>query len=241
MSTVICIDAGHGGEMNGEVHVYKEKAQLEKTYNLEISQLIELEFRKYENVEIIQTHREDVNLNVKKRIQYAVKNNADYIISLHSNFLADEDKKVTGSMVIVPGTHYQPPKSKVKNIYNVTNSMGHSIIKKLKETGFPIADVDNGVIRRVYKHKKGEKNNAVYYDDGSAADLNQTMRQGIMAGIPTIVIKHSYMSTEEEFDKYLSTWKNLQDLAKADVQGIAEALNLKEKPERTKPNVLSYV
>lgn len=238
---IICIDPGHGGDINGEAHVFSGKPTYEKTFNLEIAQLIETELRNYENVEIVLTRREDVDFSTKERIQYAIDHRADYLISLHANALSDPDKKITGSMVIVAGTHYQPENARV-NICDITNKMGLSITSKLNNLGVPIAkEAKNGIIRRVYQHKKGEKNKASYYDDGSAADLYATMRLGIQAGIPTIIIKHSYMSTEEDCQKYLSTWKDLENLAKADAEGIVEALHLKKKDPRTAPNVLSYI
>ena len=238
---IICIDPGHGGDLNGEAHVFSGKSTYEKTFNLDIAQLIETELRNYENVETVLTRREDVDFSTKQRVQYAIDHHADYLISIHANALSDPDKKITGSMVIVAGTHYQPEKVRVANIYDITNQMGLSITSKLNDLGVPIAkEAKNGIIRRVYQHKKGEKNVASYYDDGSAADLYATMRLGIQAGIPTIIIKHSYMTTEEDCKKYLSTWKDLENLAKADAEGIAEALHLKKKEPRTTPNVLMY-
>lgn len=240
MTTVICIDPGHGGDLNGESHVYNEKPVYEKNFNLDIAQFIEAELRKYDGIEVILTRHDDVNLNFKQRIKFAVDNKADYFISIHANFLDDPKEKRTGSMILVPATHYQPEKSRVPDIYGIGNQLGLSILSKLKTLGVPICKGnENGLIRRIYKHKKGERCDN-YYNDGSAADKFPIMKQAIEVGIPAIIINHAYMSTEEDYKAYLSEWKFLEKLAKADADGIVEALHLREKPEKTQPNVFTY-
>lgn len=79
--TIICIDAGHGGEMNGAAYTYDEKKICEKDLNLQIALKLEQELLKYKNIEIIQTRREDITLELHDRIQKAIDNNADYLIS----------------------------------------------------------------------------------------------------------------------------------------------------------------
>ena len=151
MSTIICIDAGHGGDFNGETHIFNGVPLLEKKINLEIALLIEEELRKYENVEVFQTRREDVEVGMNERTQYAIYHHADYLISIHVNSLNNNSLK--DSMVLVPCTHYQPEKSRVPNIYEATNQMGLCIISKLLKYGFPIAkNSDHGLIRRNCDH-----------------------------------------------------------------------------------------
>ena len=58
------------------------------------------------------------------------------------------------------------------------------------------------------------------------------MRLAIKEGIPAIIIKHAYMSSEEDYKNHLTEWKDLKNLAKADAEGIAEALHLKLKPPK---------
>ncbi|KAK8881051.1 hypothetical protein M9Y10_003778 [Tritrichomonas musculus] len=225
MTIVICIDAGHGGDFNGESHVYEGVSVYEKKYNAELANLIEEELRKYQNVEIVQTRREDANIGLKERTKYAVDHHADYLISIHNNSL--DDPELTGSMVLVPSTHYQPENSRVPDIYEACNKMGLAIISKLQKLGIPMEKKSNhGLVRRV--GQKSDKNLACY-DDGSAADIFPTMRLGIEAGIPTIVLKHAYLSNEDDYKKYLLSWPSLTGIAKADAEGIAEALYLELK------------
>lgn len=233
MKTIICIDAGHGGEASGATYEYDGKKIYEKDLNLSIALKLESELHKYKNVEIIQTRREDISLELSDRIQIAIDHKADYLISLHNNAAPKGDPKPNGCVVLVTGTHYQPKESRVPDIYESSRQLGLSIIEKLQKLGISVPKKigdhpDNGLYRRKFVPEEGT-NKTLYYPDGSICDYYFLVRNGVESGIPSIIIEHAFLSNENDYRNYLSTEENLEKLAKADADGIAETLNLTEK------------
>jgi len=231
--TVICIDAGHGGETDGATYTYDEITVYEKDLNLNIAFRLEEELEKYENVEVIQTRTEDTTVELKERVQFAAEQNADYLISIHNNAKANPEGNPKGCMVLVTQSHYQPKEAKVSDIYEVSDQLGLSIVKSLQELGLLLgnelgADSNYGLVKRPYSPEGGARKTR-YYPDGSVLDYYALIRYGVEKGIPSIIIEHAYLSNEEDYREYLATEEALQNLAKADAQGIADALGLKEK------------
>lgn len=233
--TIICIDPGHGGETDGATYTYDEVDIYEKDLNLQIALKLEQELQKYKNVEVVMTRREDITVGLKERTQIAANENADYLISIHNNAAGNPELKPKGCMVLVSASHYQPKETKVSDIYEITGKLGLSIVGKLQNLGLTLgnelgADSNYGLVRRPYSPEGGARN-TYYYPDGSVSDYYALLRYGTEVGIPSIIIEHAYLSNEEDYRTYLATDEDLELLAKADAQGIAEALELTEKEE----------
>lgn len=231
--TIICIDAGHGGETDGATYTYDETIIYEKDLNLQIALQLEQELQKYENLEVILTRREDTTLGLKERMQIAVDQNVDYFISIHNNAAANPELSPRGCMVLVTNSHYQPKETQVPDIYETSSQLGLSIVGKLQGLGLLLgnelgADSNCGLVRRPYSIEGGARR-TYYYPDGSTLDYYALVRYGVEAGIPSIIIEHAYLSNEEDYRTYLATKEALDLLAKADAEGIAEALALTEK------------
>lgn len=228
---IICIDAGHGGKASGATYNYDGKTIYEKDLNLSIAMKLEKELQKYQNVEIIQIRREDDTIELCDRVQIAIDQKAEYLISLHNNAAAQGNPKPNGCMVLVTGSHYQPQESRVPDIYNSSRQLGLSIIDKLQKLGISVQKnigEDCGLYRRKHVPEEGASK-TLYYPDGSICDYYFLVRKGVESGIPSIIIEHAFLSNENDYRKFLSTEENLEKLAKADSDGIAEALNLTEK------------
>jgi N-acetylmuramoyl-L-alanine amidase len=82
---VIVLDPGHGGESlgaigPGEIH--------EKEVVLEIGKFLQ-DLLEENGAQVIMTRSQDINVNLQKRIDMAVENQADLFISIHANAHAD--------------------------------------------------------------------------------------------------------------------------------------------------------
>lgn len=240
--TTICIDAGHGGETDGATYTYDGVEVFEKDLNLQIALKLEQELQKYENLEVIMTRREDITLGLRERTQIAVDQNADYLISIHNNAAGNPELKPKGCMVLVTTSHYQPQETRVPNLYEASNQLGLAIVGKLQNLGLLLgnelgADSNYGLVQRPYSIEGGAKR-TYYYPDGSFSDYYALIRYGVEVGIPSIIVEHAYLSNEEDYRAYLATDEALELLAKADAQGIAEALGLTEKESEEKAEVV---
>lgn len=233
--TIICIDAGHGGETDGATYTYDGVEVFERDLNLQIALKLEQELQNYENLEVILTRRENTTLELKERVQIAANQNADYLISIHNNAAGNPELQPKGCMVLVTNSHYQPQNAKVADIYESSSQLGLAIVGKLQNLGLLLgnelgADSNFGLVRRPYSPEGGARR-TYYYPDGSFSDYYALIRYGVEAGIPSIIIEHAYLSNEEDYRTYLATEEALELLAKADAQGIADALKLTEKGE----------
>lgn len=99
----------------------------------------------------------------------------------------------------------------------------NAIIRNLNNIGIPIADdwnteYTNGILQRTNTVNE-------LYPDGSPADYYGLIYNGTYAGIPTIIIEHSFLSNENDYRTHFSTDSQLDVLARADAQGILEVVN----------------
>lgn len=235
-TTVICIDPGHGGITDGAKYEYDGVMVKEKDINLAIALKLREELEQYEAVEVIMTRTTDVTLEINPRIEYAVANDADYLISIHNNAAGGDDPSKTGCMVLSTVSHYQAANARHEDIYGISEKLSLAIVDKLTKLGIPLATElgaqQNGVVKRPYS-PEGQAKTTVYYPDMSVADYYGLIRSGIKAGLPTIIIEHAYLSSEQDYRAYLKNEESIAALAKADAEGIAEALGLVKKQMST--------
>lgn len=231
---VICIDAGHGGDTEGAKYDYDGITVLEKDINLQIALKLWEELSQYENVRIVMTRTEDITIELKPRVQFAVSQGADYLISVHNNACGNGDLTLNGCMVLATVSHYQAAGAKLPDIYEASGRLGLAIVNQLQRLGIALgtelgAQV-NGLVRRPYS-PEGNARTTNYYPDGSVADYYALIRFGVEEGLPAVIIEHAYLSSEQDYRAYLKTEESIAALARADAQGIAEALSLVKKPE----------
>lgn len=233
--TVICIDPGHGGETDGATYEYYGVTVKEKEVNLAIALKLREELEKYENVEIVMTRTADVTMEIDPRVEYALEQGADYLISVHNNAAGGEDRTKNGCMVLSTVSQYQAPGAQNPDIYGISEKLSLAIVERLTRLGIPLAtelgaQVD-GVVKRPYS-PQGQARSTMYYPDGSVADYYGLIRSSVKAGLPAIIIEHAYLSNAQDYRNYLRTDDALAALARADAEGIAEALGLTKKPEQ---------
>lgn len=230
----ICIDAGHGGGATGYEGDYDGQKIYEKDINLQIALKLRDELLQYENVKVIMTRTDDVEMNIRSRVQYAVDNGADFMVSVHNNNTQNAEL-ASGCMVLTTGSHYQANDARFPDIYGISEEVAGAIAKYLNLLGIPWtkelgAENNGGVARRPYS-ADGFAKSTLYYPDGSIADYYALLRYSITEGIPAVIIEHTFLCNEYEYRTFLSTEEALTNLAAADVQGIAEALELSKKEQ----------
>ena len=201
----------------------------EKDLNLSIALKLRDELLEYENVDVIMTREDDTGIKIRPRVQSALDNQADYLISIHNNNTANVEL-ASGCMVLSTVSHYQAKGAKTADIYGASEALARGIAKELGALGLTWAvELDaafnEGVARRPYS-PEGLAKTTVYYPDGSVADYNALIRYSITEGLPAIIIEHAYLCNEEEYRAFLSTDESLLELAQADARGIADALGL---------------
>lgn len=226
---IICIDPGHGGAAAGFECTYDGAVVREKDLNLSIALKLRDELLEYENVDVIMTREDDTGIKIRPRVQSALDNQADYLISIHNNNTANVEL-ASGCMVLSTVSHYQAKGAKTDDIYGASEALARGIAKELGALGLTWAAeldaaINEGVARRPYS-PEGLAKTTVYYPDGSVADYNALIRYSITEGLPAIIIEHAYLCNEQEYRAFLSTDEALLGLAQADARGIADALGL---------------
>ena len=85
--TVIVIDPGHGGENRGTIENGHEEKYMTMTTALAMYEELLL----YEDVDVYLTHREDADMSLKERAEFAKSVNADFMFSIHYNASASHE------------------------------------------------------------------------------------------------------------------------------------------------------
>lgn len=220
--TTICIDAGHGGSNEGTKETYDGKLIKEKDINLVIAKKLKGYLEQNGNFNVIMTRNSDTDVSIDGRIEYAKANNADYVISVHINSKSQDNTNPRGCMVLMSCSRYQPANSRFSSIYDKEKMLADSIIRNLNSIGIPIAndwntEYTNGILQRTNTVNE-------LYPDGSLADYYGLIYNGTYAGIPTIIVEHSFLSNENDYRNHFSTDAQLDALARADAQGIMDVI-----------------
>lgn len=217
------LQSAHGGSNEGTKETYDGVLIKEKDINLVIAKKLQWYLEQNDNLNVIMTRTSDTDVSIGGRIDYAKGNNADYVISVHINSKSQDNTNPRGCMVLMSCSRYQPSGSRFASIYDKENMLANAIICNLNNIGIPIADdwnteYTNGILQRTNTVNE-------LYPDGSPADYYGLIYNGTYAGIPTIIIEHSFLSNENDYRTHFSTDSQLDVLARADAQGILEVVN----------------
>lgn len=228
-AVTIVLDAGHGGHDTGSSYqnIY------EKTINLKVAQYLKRYLEEYENTKIIMTRNDDTFLEVYDRAMIARNNKADLMISLHFN--SAPTNTTNGAEVYVSNN------TSLDKYNKETTILGNKILNELGKLG-----IDNrGVRTRLIPTDKTD-----VYSDGTRADYYGIIRycmrgckidSGVIKpegavpakvekgeGVPAIIIEHCYINNSID-QAFLDSKEDLQNLARADANAIAEHYNLSKK------------
>ena len=213
---VICLDPGHGARDSGAVATYDGVEYQEADLVLKIAQYLRAELETYENVKVIMTRTDRQGQmptidpqKVKPRVDFAVQNGADVLISLHLNAL--ESKETHGVMMLTSNGYYN------QECADVGIALGTNMLLTLSKLGL--------LNRGHLKLNSSEHRNP----NGTVADYYAIVREGIWQNIPSLIVEHCYLTNEDDFRNYLSSEEKLQALALADADGIAAYYGLQKK------------
>ena len=207
---VIEIDPGHGAEDSGGIG--KEKADdgtvikevAEKDVDWTLANHLKEALQKYDNVTVFMTREENENPSLEERVNKAVADDADIVISIHNNAYGEGFRYTDGCMVLAGTGNIR------EDIAKKDQLLGVYILRELKQLGI----ADRGLLLRLYPD--GET-----YDNGKVMDFYGIVRRSLMAGISGIIIEHAYLDDDNDYSSFLSTDKQLKKLAEADARGIA--------------------
>lgn len=191
--TVIVIDPGHGGtDIGAQYDPYVEKAMTMYT-----SLLIEQELLQYDNVEVYLTRRDDSDVTLAQRVDYAHSVNADFMLSVHFNANAGVHNR-TGAMMLITA---------FGSLYAKEASFGLLNLQQLELAGL--------------------NNRGFYTRLGSTGqDYYGIIRRGTAYGMPAVITEHCYIDNDTD-RAFLAQADSYQRLAHADATALAQYLHLK--------------
>lgn len=195
---VIVIDPGHGGENFGTV----ERGHLEKAMDMTTALAMYEELLLYDNVEVYLTHREDEDMSLKARAEFAAEVNADFLFSIHYN--ASENHELFGTEVWVS---VLPP----YNGYGY--QFGYEFLRDRRE---------EGMFMRGIKARPGE----------SGGDYYGIIRHSVALGIPAVIIEHCHVDEARDAvycddEQGRASTEKLQAFGRADATAVARYFGLR--------------
>lgn len=206
----IVLDPGHGGAQSGAAR--DEETVEEKNLNLKIARYLKKELETYENVTVYLTREDDTDVDLKARTRFAVDKKADVMVSLHNNATGPCAAYDHGCTVLAAKDGYKD------SLALEEQKLSCNILNELSKLGIE----NQGILLR--DSEADER-----YPNGVLADYYAIIRGGVENDIPTVLIEHSFIDNDSDYEKYLSGDEKLEKLAMADATGIARYYQLVKK------------
>ena len=207
MEIEICIDAGHYGKYNRS-NVFPAYYESDMTWKLCL--LLKKELEKYGFKVITTRENKDIDLALDKR--GAKSKGCALLISLHSNACDDES---VDRAVVIP---YQDVN------WTDIDDISRAIAEML---GACVADVMDLSSYQIYPRKAGNDRDG----NGKLDDEYYGVLYGARkVGTPGVIVEHGF-HTNTKCAKWLSVDSNIEKLAKAEAEVIADYFGMKEKKE----------
>ena len=200
---VVVLDPGHGGTDSGAENQNGISSESESRLTLKIANYVKQELEKSAQFVVYMTRTDDSYVGLSERVNYAASKNADILVSLHLN--SADSKTANGAEILVPRTGRYNSK-----IAENAGQLAQDILKKLVSLGL----YNRGLVYR-------DSASGTKYPDGSTADYYAIVRQGLKAGIPSIIVEHAFISSTVDA-KFLDSEADLQKIGRADAEGIAQ-------------------
>lgn len=206
----IVLDPGHGGAQSGAAR--DEETVEEKNLNLKIARYLKKELETYENVTVYLTREDDTDVDLKARTRFAVDKKADVMVSLHNNATGPCAAYNHGCTVLAAKDGYKD------TLALEEQKLSCNILNELSKLGIE----NQGILLR--DSEADER-----YPNGVLADYYAIIRGGVENDIPTVLIEHSFIDNDSDYEKYLNGDGKLEKLAMADATGIARYYQLVKK------------
>lgn len=204
---VIAIDPGHGADDSGACG----NGVFERDANWSIASACVEELSTYEGVKVVLTQNNKQNLSQKQRVQSALDQGADAVVSIHCNSV-DNAPSAKGAEVWVPNN------SAYRNDVHVEGyNLGKHILENLVSLGLS----DRGLKTRSTQQD-------TYPSPGGLCDYLGINYYARLNGIPGIIVEHAFVSNADDAAK-LKDAEWLKKMGVADATGIAEYYGLVKK------------
>lgn len=201
---VIALDPGHGGSDPGAC----ANGLQEKDLNLKIALYCKAALEQYPGVKVVMIRDTDTTVKgLDNRVNYAVSNGADVLISFHIN---SASAGASGAEVWYPNdSSWKYDEAHVQG-----GQLAQNILDKLTDLGL----TDRGIKTRDWADS--------HYADGSVADYYGILRYARQQGIPGIIVEHAFITNSGDASKLAQdSW--LKAMGEADAAGIAETYGLR--------------
>lgn len=201
---VIALDPGHGGSDPGAC----ANGLQEKDLNLKIALYCKAALERYPGVKVVMIRDTDTTVKgLDNRVNYAVSNGADVLISFHIN---SASAGASGAEVWYPNdSSWKHDEAHVQG-----GQLAQNILDKLTDLGL----TDRGIKTRDWADS--------HYADGSVADYYGILRYARQQGIPGIIVEHAFITNSGDASKLAQdSW--LKAMGEADAAGIAETYGLR--------------
>ncbi len=206
----VVLDPGHGGSDSGAIHYENGRVvACERDINLKIAQYCKTELEKYNNVKVYMTRYDNgSNPSLSQRVQTAKNYGANLLVSIHCNSFVSNTAH---------GAEVWYPNSSSYNYYIHENgaNVSRCILDQLSSLG---------IYNRGIKTK--DATDGETYPDGHISDYFTLVNVSRRNGIVGIIVEHAFISSQSDYNNYLSSDSNLQKLGVADATGIAKYFGL---------------
>lgn len=199
---IIALDPGHGGEEDGACYY----GIREQDINYEVAQKVKKELEQYLNVTVILTREDEETVSLFQRAERARAEDADILISLHFN-ASNSHKSEGASVYVTTGKQYCEGMQRLAD----------NLLGEFEALGLQNA----GTFARVTQ--MGERR-----EEGSFNDYYGILRHAYNNGMPSVLIEHCYMDSQRD-KAFIQSANGLNQLAKADANGIAAYYGLQKK------------
>ena len=196
---VVVLDPGHGGYDPGA----SGNGVTESAVNLKIAQYCYNELSQYKNVKVLMTRESDTYVSLQDRVDFAVDNDADLVVSIHNN--SSTAYSANGAEVIVP---------RAGEYHEIGQELGNLILDQIEALGLD---------RRAVYSK--DCTSGDHYEDGSLMDYYTMISGPREHGITGIIVEHAFVSNGSDAS-FLKSESNLKKLGVADATAIANYYGL---------------
>jgi len=206
-SLIITLDPGHGGSDPGTAAAFDNGgSHYESWYNLEIAKSAKERLEKY-GVTVYMTRTADTAVSLSDRVDIAVNNGSDALISIHNN---SAGSSAYGSVVCVPTENYRPTMGKK------SSAIASDILSELEKSP---GTRNRGLLKESY--------NGLYYPDGSAADYYAINRYAKQRGLSAAMIVECGFCTNSGDVALLESATSRKQIGYSIANGIATYYGLK--------------
>ncbi|MDD6077180.1 MAG: S-layer homology domain-containing protein, partial [Clostridiales bacterium] len=146
------------------------------------------------------------------RVEFAAKNYADLLVSLHLNSTASPNQ-ARGAYVLVSNGNYN------KAVADTGSAIGLNILSELGKLGIQ----NNGLMTRDSIDTQNP--------NGTISDYYGIVRYGLWRSIPSMIVEHCFINNDSDCSNFLSSDAKIRALALADAKGIANYYGLEKKTD----------